>query len=68
LLSTFTAIVTLGDLQALHELQLPLVQRYINSLAIGGGGFHGAALDPATDVEYTFYGIGSLALLHAPTS
>jgi geranylgeranyl transferase type-2 subunit beta len=29
------------------------------------GGFHAAAWDPAHDVEYTFYGLGCRALLHA---
>jgi hypothetical protein len=28
-----------------------------------GGGFAGFELDPAKDIEYTFYGLGTLALL-----
>ncbi len=28
-----------------------------------GGGFRGFEFDPADDVEYTFYGLGTLALL-----
>ena len=33
------------------------------SLALDEGGFRGAEWDPAHDVEYTFYGLGTLGLL-----
>jgi hypothetical protein len=32
------------------------------------GGFAGFAMDPAEDVEYTFYGLGAMALLAAARS
>ena len=60
-LSTFTATLTARD------LDLPTrdddLARYTASLAAPGGGFYGAAWDRRTDVEYTFYGLGTLALL-----
>lgn len=68
LLSTFTALVTLADLQALDQVDLADVRRYVDLLQLPAGGFHGAAWDGGCDVEYTFYGIGASALLaaHAP--
>lgn len=63
LLSTFTGLLTLADLGAAQELDLPAVRRFANSLALEDGGFHGAEWDPAQDVEYTFYGLGTLGLL-----
>jgi len=64
-LSTFTSLVTLHTLQALQheELSLPAVQRFVQSLGDPQGGFLAAAWDDTIDVEYTFYGLGSLALL-----
>ena len=63
LLSSFTGYLTLVDLDATAEIDRPAVQRYVQSLELPGGGFHGAAWDPASDVEYTFYGLGCRALL-----
>lgn len=67
LLSSFTGMLTLIDLGGLHEIDVDAVGRYVRSLELEGGGFHGAAWDPAHDVEYTFYGLGCLALLARPT-
>jgi len=36
---------------------------YALSLQAPTGGFRGGAWDNGTDVEYTFYGLGTLALL-----
>jgi len=63
LLSTFTGLLTLEDLGGTAEIDLAAVRRYAVSLQLEGGGFHGAEWDPAHDVEYTFYGLGTLALL-----
>ena len=63
LLSTFTGALTLIDLNALHEIDAAAALRYARSLELESGGFHGAAWDPAHDVEYSFYGLGCLALL-----
>jgi geranylgeranyl transferase type-2 subunit beta len=62
LLSTFTGTWTLMDLGGIGELDLRAAQRYAASLQREEGGFHGAVWDAAHDVEYTFYGLGSLAL------
>jgi geranylgeranyl transferase type-2 subunit beta len=63
LLSTFTGSLTLMDLGGLHELNAADAQAYVRSLERPEGGFQGFVLDPAHDVEYTFYGLGALALL-----
>jgi geranylgeranyl transferase type-2 subunit beta len=65
LLSTFTGLLTLQDLGGNNEIDIKLLARFVQSLELETGGFHGAAWDPAHDVEYTFYGLGCLALLAA---
>lgn len=40
--------------------------RLVDSLQLPHGGFRGAAWDTGDDVEYTFYGIATLALLAKP--
>lgn len=65
LLSTFTGMVALGDLGRLERIDLAAVRRYVESLASPDGGFRGGSWDQATDVEYTFYGLGALALLES---
>jgi geranylgeranyl transferase type-2 subunit beta len=62
-LSTFTGSLTLGDLGALEAIDLPAARRYVHSMQADHGGFHGGAWDEGVDVEYTFYGLGALALL-----
>lgn len=63
LLSTFTALVTLVELDAAEEVDLTAARRFAKSMELETGGFRGAALDPGHDVEYAFYGVGALALL-----
>ena len=63
LLSTFTGLLTLQDLGGAAEINLPAVRTFAESLAREEGGFRGAEWDPAHDVEYTFYGLGTLGLL-----
>ena len=36
---------------------------YVRSMEQPTGGFRGFEFDPADDIEYTFYGLGALALL-----
>ena len=69
-LSTFTSLVSLRSLAALdHEdLSLAAVQKFVQSLAQENGGFLAAAWDEVVDVEYSFYGIGSLALIAGATA
>jgi geranylgeranyl transferase type-2 subunit beta len=63
LLSTFTGCWTLDQLGGLDRIDVPQAFQYVRSLERKEGGFLGGAWDEATDVEYTFYGLGSLALL-----
>jgi geranylgeranyl transferase type-2 subunit beta len=63
LLSTFTGLWTLHELKALDRVDRPKAQRYVSSLEQPDGGFLAGLWDEAVDVEYTFYGLGSLALL-----
>ena len=63
LLSTFTALVAAIDMDSLCKLRLGDIGRFIKSLQAPAGGFHATTLDTVADLEYTFYGIGTLALL-----
>jgi geranylgeranyl transferase type-2 subunit beta len=62
LLSTFTGAWTLHQLGALDRLDGDAVREYAQALELPGGGFRGGLWDDRTDVEYTFYGLGVLAL------
>ncbi len=64
LLSTFTGLLTLLDLEAAGQIDLAAAGKYAAGLEDSQGGFHGAVWDSGTDVEYTFYGLGTLALVH----
>ena len=64
LLSTFTGLLSLADLSALHEIDCRAVRQFVHRVEHEEGGFHGAEWDSGCDVEYTFYGLGALALLH----
>lgn len=63
LLSSFTGALTLIDLQAFDEIDIPAYQKFVHSMERDEGGFQAAAWDEAHDVEYSFYGLGCLALL-----
>jgi geranylgeranyl transferase type-2 subunit beta len=62
LLSTFTGCLTLADLNALDEIDVSAVHRYAKQLEQPDGGFLGAIWDQVADVEYSFYGLGTIAL------
>lgn len=62
LLSTFTGLTTLVDLEAPGQIALPRLQSYAESMQSPDGGFVGFALDQTADVEYTFYGLAALAM------
>src|SRR5262245_39230365 len=64
LLSTFTGLLTLEDLGAADRIDRAAVYRFLVALECPTGGFRGGSWDAATDVEYTFYGLGTQALLH----
>ncbi len=63
LLSTFTGLLTLMDLNAEQLVDAAAVGKYAEALQDEDGGFHGADWDTGKDVEYTFYGLGTLALV-----
>jgi geranylgeranyl transferase type-2 subunit beta len=62
LLSSFTGLLTLSDLQAASRVNVDEVERYALSMQSPDGGFVGFALDETADVEYSFYGLASLAV------
>jgi geranylgeranyl transferase type-2 subunit beta len=63
LLSTFTGVWTLHQLSALDRVNRNELRAYVESLELADGGFKGGLWDNRADVEYTFYGLGSLAIL-----
>ena len=62
LLSTFTGFLTLQDLEAGELVRVAAIRDYALSMQSPQGGFVGFALDQTADVEYTFYGLATLAL------
>ncbi len=63
-LSTFTGLLTALDLGEDPVLDLTKAHRYATEcLERDEGGFRGASWDDQADIEYTFYGLGLLALL-----
>jgi geranylgeranyl transferase type-2 subunit beta len=58
LLSTFTGIWSLNQLDAQGRVNLQEARNFVSLLEFPDGGFRGGLWDNATDVEYTFYGLG----------
>lgn len=65
LLSTFTGLLTAQDLGLTDRIETRACADFVESLEERAGGFRGATWDAEADPEYTFYGLGSLALLDA---
>jgi len=65
LLSTFSVLTALILADRLDEIDLPAAARFIQRMKVPGGGFRSCAADPDPDIEYTWYGIGSVAILGA---
>ena len=63
LLSTFTGLLTLSSLGGFHEIDAAGVARFLQRTAHPSGGFLACEGDDTPDVEYTYYGVGTLALL-----
>lgn len=61
-LSTFTGYLTCLDLEERSLISPARVEQFIMSLEQPEGGFRAATWDKATDVEYTFYALGTLGL------
>jgi geranylgeranyl transferase type-2 subunit beta len=68
LLSTFTVLVTAHELGFAKRIDSESCLRYVNQLELGEGGFRGGSWDEGADPEYTFYGLGAIALLHTPVA
>ena len=68
LLSTFTGTWTLEQLGALGRIDAAAALSYAQTLEQPAGGFRGGLWDERADVEYTFYGLGVLALLSGSQS
>jgi geranylgeranyl transferase type-2 subunit beta len=76
LLSTFTGAWTLAELGEPGRIDAAEVLEFARSLELPGGGFTGVCVpdvvkdfgipDEQADVEYTFYGLGAVALLTPP--
>ncbi|MHC4877512.1 MAG: prenyltransferase/squalene oxidase repeat-containing protein [Planctomycetota bacterium] len=63
-LSTFTGLLTAQDLDITDLVSEPSIERFVTEwLEFPTGGFRGASWDTQADVEYTFYGLGTLALI-----
>lgn len=63
MLSTFTALQTLRDLGGWDRVDTMAASNFVDSLRAESGGFYAALWDKVVDVEYSFYGLGSLGLL-----
>jgi geranylgeranyl transferase type-2 subunit beta len=63
LLSTFTGLLTLSSLGGFGEIDAGGAARFLQSTADAGGGFLACESDDSPDVEYTHYGVATLALL-----
>lgn len=63
LLSTFTGLVALWRLDAPGAADLSGAARFLKLVACAEGGFRGTAQDDTTDVEYTYYGLGTAGIL-----
>jgi geranylgeranyl transferase type-2 subunit beta len=66
LLSTFTGCWTLDECGEPDRIDRAAALRYVRTLERPDGGFHGGSWDGGFDVEYTFYGLGAVALLEPP--
>jgi geranylgeranyl transferase type-2 subunit beta len=62
-LSTFTGLLTVQDQRLDGVIESTAVLQFIESLEMPSGGFRAANWDERSDVEYSFYALGTLALL-----
>jgi geranylgeranyl transferase type-2 subunit beta len=63
LLSSFSSLVALHDLGLLDQIDRHKVLAFVDSLETAEGGYRSAAWDNHPDIEFTFYGIASIAWL-----
>lgn len=64
LLSTFTGLWTVTQLGEHQRLDLDTIRSFVINLELPTGGFRAGLWDEVADVEYTFYGLGTMALLN----
>ncbi len=62
LLSTFTGVWTLAQIDRADRIDKGALLGYVRELERAEGGFHAGLWDVGYDVEYAFYGLGTLAL------
>jgi geranylgeranyl transferase type-2 subunit beta len=65
LLSTFTGALTLFALDGMDRLNVSALARFARQCIVPGGGFKACPDDVEADVEYTYYGLGTLGVLQA---
>ena len=63
LLSTYTSLLALKALGGLKEVDAKLALSFVNSLLNTKNGFKAVEIDNASDLEYTYYGLGCLGIL-----
>ena len=63
LLSSFSALMALYDLDAADQVNCSTLRNFVTSLHAPDGGFFGMTADQQSDVEYTFYGMALEAML-----
>jgi geranylgeranyl transferase type-2 subunit beta len=63
LLSSFSALMALHDLNAVDRINRSALRNFVSSLRAPDGGFFGTLPDQQSDVEYTFYGMALEAML-----
>jgi len=63
LLSSFSALTALYDLDAADRVHRSALRSFVTSLRSTDGGYFGMPLDRQSDVEYTFYGMALEAML-----
>jgi geranylgeranyl transferase type-2 subunit beta len=57
MLSSFSAVTALYDLDAAEQVNRPALRSFVTGLRAPDGGFFGMPLDQQSDVEYAFYGM-----------
>jgi geranylgeranyl transferase type-2 subunit beta len=63
LLSSFSAVMALHDLDAIDQVNRSALRSFAAGLHSPDGGFFGLPCDQQSDVEYTFYGMALEAML-----
>ena len=66
LLSSFSALMAMYDLDAADQVNRSSLRNFVTSLRSPDGGFFGMMPDQQSDVEYTFYGMALEAVLEEP--